>query len=97
MARKMSDKNADMDYHAVLPPEYQAGGDSKRENLCRQDSGRVNKTTLGPSSSGRPITTEILQVHRPNIDGESTSGSSAILQRILSRRARRNTNFTIKY
>ena len=37
-ARKSNDKNADKDYHAVLSPEYQAGGDSKRENMCRQDS-----------------------------------------------------------
>ena len=32
IAIKISDENADMDYHAVLPPEYQAGSDSKREN-----------------------------------------------------------------
>ena len=26
-----------MDYHAVHPPNYKAGGDSKREDLCQQD------------------------------------------------------------
>ena len=31
IARKISDQNADMDYHAALPPEYQAWGHSKRE------------------------------------------------------------------
>ena len=30
-ARKINDKNASMDHHAVPPPEYQAGGHSKRE------------------------------------------------------------------
>ena len=38
IARTHSDKNADMDSHAVLPPEHGAGSDSKRENLCQQDS-----------------------------------------------------------
>ena len=33
IVRTVSDKNADMDFHAVLPPEYQAGGDSTREKL----------------------------------------------------------------
>ena len=31
IARKISNENADMDYHAVLLPVYPAGGDSKRE------------------------------------------------------------------
>ena len=31
IARKLNDKNVDMDYHLVLPPDYKAGGDSKRE------------------------------------------------------------------
>ena len=51
IAIKISDENADMDYHAVLPPEYQAGSDYKRENLCKQDSKRVTMTTTGASSS----------------------------------------------
>ena len=35
-----SDKNADMDHHAVLPPEYQAG--SKCQDQYQQDSESVN-------------------------------------------------------
>ena len=46
-ATKIRDKNADMDYHAVPPPEYQVGGDSQREDLCQQDSERANKKTPG--------------------------------------------------
>ena len=42
-----------MDFHAVPPPEYQAGCDSMRENLCQRDSERVNRTTPGASSSGQ--------------------------------------------
>ena len=34
IARKLNDKNADMDYHAVPPPDYKAGGNSKREDVC---------------------------------------------------------------
>ena len=45
--------NADIDYHAVPPPENQAGGDSKREDLCHQDSRIVTMMTTGSSSSGQ--------------------------------------------
>ena len=109
-AREIDDENADMDYHAVPPPEYQAGGDSKRENLCQQYSERVTWTTprasssgqleaAGASSSGRLVATEDpsseKKVHlHPNDDGRNTSGSSAILHTISSWRS---TNFTIKY
>ena len=58
IARKIHDKNADMDYHAVTPPEYRAGGDSKREEPCQQDPQRFTMTTTGASSSGRPVGTE---------------------------------------
>ena len=51
IAKKINDKNADMDYHAVPTPKYRAGGDSRRENLCEQDSERVYITTPGASSS----------------------------------------------
>ena len=51
IARTLDDNNADVDCRAVPPPEHQAGGDSKRENRCQQDSERVNKTTPGASSS----------------------------------------------
>ena len=63
------------------------GGDSRRENLCQQDSARANKTTprtsssgqleaAGASSSGRLVATEDLSnemnVHlHPNTDGEN--------------------------
>ena len=71
IAREISDKNADMDYHAVPPPEYQAGGDSKRDNLCRKYCESVSKTTpgasnseqleaAGGSSSGRQVATEVV-------------------------------------
>ena len=53
IARKITDKCADMDNHAVPPPEYQVGGDSNRENLRQQDSERVTRTTTGSSSSGQ--------------------------------------------
>ena len=39
-ANKIYDKNADMDDHAVPPHEYRARGDSKREDMCQQDSQR---------------------------------------------------------
>ena len=42
--------NADMD-QAILPQEYQTGSDSKRENLCQQDSERITKTTPRASNS----------------------------------------------
>ena len=58
IARKISDKNGDMDCHAVPPPEYRAGGDSKREDLCQHDSERVNKTTPGAPNSGRQVAAE---------------------------------------
>ena len=41
VARRLHDKNADMDCHAVLPPEYQAGGNSMREELCQQDPPKI--------------------------------------------------------
>ena len=78
LARKISDKNADMDHHAVRPPEYQAGGDSRRENLCQQDSARVNKTTPRASSSGQldatedPAVENIVHLH-PNTAGDKYS------------------------
>ena len=57
IARKSNDKNADMDNHVVLPPDYKAGGDSKREELCQQEPQTFTKTTTGEaSSSGRPET-----------------------------------------
>ena len=34
IGRKLNNKNADMDFRAVPPPDYKAGGDSKREEPC---------------------------------------------------------------
>ena len=104
-ARKISDKNADMDYHAVRPPEYQAGGDSMRENLSQQDSERVYQTTpgasssgqlaaAGASSSGRPVATEDLssakKFHLPsNTDGDSSRSGSSMIPQRISGRRAR--------
>ena len=93
------DKTADMYHHAARPPEYQAGGDSKRESLCQQDSQRVTRKTTGASNIGRPVATEDSSSEKkvnPNNDGKSASGRLAILQIISSRRARRFTNVKIK-
>ena len=54
IARTISEKNADMDYHAVPPPKYRAGGDSKR-SWEREALGQLD--TPGASSSGRPVAT----------------------------------------
>ena len=50
-ARRNNDNNADMDYHAVHPPDYKAGGDSKREEKCQQYPQTFNITATGASSS----------------------------------------------
>ena len=98
LVRTLIDKHADIDYHAVPPPEYQAGGDSKRDNLCQQDSQRITRTRSGTSSSRRPVATEdpsseekiiFIQTLMEN----STSRMLTILQRTSSRRARRSTSF----
>ena len=36
-ARKLNNKNADMDHHAVPPPANKAGADSMRDELCQHD------------------------------------------------------------
>ena len=51
VGEKIDDKNADMDYHAVLPPDNKAGGDSKREELCQQDLQTITISATGASSS----------------------------------------------
>ena len=53
IARKVNDKNADMGYHAVPPPCYKAGGDSKREELCQQGPKQFTRTATGEASSSR--------------------------------------------
>ena len=52
LQEKNSDSNADMDCYAVPPPEYQAGGDSKRENLCQQDSEESTRRRLEHQAPG---------------------------------------------
>ena len=95
-----------MDHHAVPPPEYQTGDDSKRENLCQQDSGRVARSmklrTTGSDWSNKLRATDrllqkILQVKRKFmfiqiLMEKITSGISTILQRI-----QRSTHLPIMY
>ena len=53
IARRINE-SADVDYHAVPPPDYKAGGDTKREGLCQQNPETFTKTATGElSSSGR--------------------------------------------
>ena len=52
IARTISEKNADVDHHAVPQPKHQAGGDSMREHVCQEDSGRVDSPTPVAASSG---------------------------------------------
>ena len=52
IARKITDKNADMNYKAVPP---KAGGDSEREELCRQYPQKFTTTATGASSSSRRL------------------------------------------
>ena len=91
--KKNSDKNAS---------EYQAGGDSKRENLCQHDSERVNKTTPG-IKLGQLVATEDpsseQKIHlNPNPDGEKYIRKfDDPAKKKSSRRAGKSTNFTIKY
>ena len=51
IAKTINDKNVDMDYHAVVPPGYRAGGDFKCEDLCKQHPETFTKTATGASSS----------------------------------------------
>ena len=48
---EITDKNADLDYHASFSVENQAGGGSNLEDLCQQDSEKVTRMTPGGSSS----------------------------------------------
>ena len=66
-ARKISDKNADMDCHTAHPPEHQAGGDSKREELCQHDSERQDDA----SSSGQLETRGSPSSKRPSCHGRT--------------------------
>ena len=55
IARLVTDKTGDLDYHAASPPDYKAGGDSNREELCQRNPQQFTMTATGASSSsGRP-------------------------------------------
>ena len=43
IARKINGKNAGMGHHALSAPDYKAGGDTKREDLCQQDPQQFKK------------------------------------------------------
>ena len=68
IARKFRCKNAHVDCHAVSPPEYQAGGDSKREDVCQQVSERVtrmgNWKRLEDQALGDGLLQKIFQVKK---------------------------------
>ena len=74
ITRPTRDNNVDMDDHAVLPPPYQAGSDSKREDLCQPDFDRIWKMTPGPSSSGQLETTGASSSGRPVATEDVSSG-----------------------
>ena len=44
-----------MDNHAAPSPDYKAGGDSEREELCQQDPQTFSVTATGAASSSGPL------------------------------------------
>ena len=70
IATPTNDKNAHMDYHAAPPPEYRAGGDSKSEDLCQQDSQRAIKLLAASVGMGEPSSEKDVHL-QANADGES--------------------------
>ena len=50
IVRKLNDKGADMDCQAVLPPDYEPEGDSKREELWSARPTHFTITVTGASS-----------------------------------------------
>ena len=61
--KTINDNNVDTDHHAICPPDNRAGGDSKLEELCQQDSLKFVMTANGASptvmqleTTGRPGT-----------------------------------------
>ena len=103
--RKLNNNYADMDYHAVLPPN-KAGGDSKREELCQQVTENFT-ITLGdqkrlkhhqPLGDRKPqdIRQALVsgKVHsQANSDEEgSIFFNSKIQEKALTLRTRRNTH-----
>ena len=61
--KKINDENADMDHHAVLPPDYKSGGDSQREELCQQDPQTFTTTATGASMLNSGEGTVYSQAH----------------------------------
>ena len=96
-----------MDYHAVIPPEYRAGGGSNREDLRQQDSQKITLTATGASSSGqleaagasssgRPVAAVKIR-HQP-VEGKfiiNQTRMEFITSESSMRRARRSTTFTM--
>ena len=70
--RKLNNNPADMDCHAV-PPQDNAGGNSKREELCQQKPEQLTITATGASSSSG----------RPEAPGTSSSGRLAAMSNPL--------------
>ena len=109
IARKISDKNTDIDYHAVPPPEYLAGSGSKWENLCQQDSQRVTRRQLehqAPGNGkrlghhqdfGNRLLLKILQMKRKFIFNQTLMETSTSGSSMILQRASRSADFTIKY
>ena len=108
---KISDRKAAMDYHAVPPPEYRAGDESKREKCVskilkespersQEHQAPDNWKRLEYQAPGDQLLRKMCQVKRKfifiQILMERRSVSSAILQRMSGRRAR-STNFTENY
>ena len=111
IARKVDDKNADMDYHAVPAPKHQAGSDSKRETCVsqilkeltkrHQDHAPDNWKLQEHQAPGDQLQLKICQVERKFIFVQvlmetSTSESSTIPQRMPNRRTWRSTTFATK-
>ena len=106
LARKISDKYADMDYHAVRKPDFQAGATpdvttcvSMKESTKRRHEHQApgDWKQLEHQAPGDWLRQRIAQLKRKFIFikllmERNTSGSSRILQRISSRGTRRSTN-----
>ena len=64
-----------MDYHAVSPPDYEAGGDSNPGEMCQQDPKQFTFTTTAAPSSRRLGATEAASTSR-RLDATRAASSS---------------------
>ena len=102
-ARRLNDKNADMDCHAVPPPAHKAGGDSKREELCQQDPQTFTIMATGAAPSSRRQEAMRDPLHpgegkvfpQTNTDGEQYIRKSDDPAKASKLRTRRNRNSTL--